>query len=62
MAGNTNPLMVTALVKSSELTSGKTFNRMVLSSSIYPVNSSFTPKGLNCTDTVAWPAAPDTTG
>src|SRR6266446_9898414 len=62
MAGSRNPLMVTALVKSSELTSGKTFNRMVLSSSMVPVNSSFTPKGLNCTETVVWPAAPVTTG
>src|SRR4029077_17284066 len=52
IAGNTKPLMVTALPKSSELTSGKTFRRMVLSSWIVPVNSSFTPKGLNCTVTV----------
>ena len=62
MAGNTKPLITTELVKSSELTSGNTFKRIVLFSSMVPVNSSLTPKGLNWTVTVLAPATPDTTG
>src|SRR5712672_622186 len=62
MAGSVNPLMTTAFAKSSELTSGSTFNRMVSSSSIVPVKSNLMPKGLNCTVTVVCPAAPVTTG
>src|ERR1022692_4536947 len=50
-AGITNPWSVTALAKSRLLTSGATFRSIDPWGVTVGVNSSFTPKGLNCTVT-----------